>query len=153
MPATYSIIIQNQSGSHENYSIYAAVPEVSGVFDAAVTPAVIYSVLVPQGGRCEVEFSPEYAAIWGTYSAAPKPGVETSVGDSQSINLVALGPDGEISSQGSKLVLEFKEQQPRFESPITTEDGQAGTFKLATSTFQGSEAKDGKYMLADCFCD
>lgn len=145
MPSTYSIVIQNKSGSHENYSIYAAVPEVSGVFDIAASPSVIYSVLVPKGGRSEIELSLKYSAVWGTYSTSSNAGGQAIVRQSQPVDLVALGLDGNISTQGSKVALKVNdERQPQFASPITSDDGTAGSFKLVTSAFESAEAKESE---------
>ncbi|KAF5633856.1 uncharacterized protein FTJAE_7008 [Fusarium tjaetaba] len=91
----YTIRINNNTGSTQNYNLVADKPEVTGTSSSNVWTNV-YQVGegCPDGGQTEFEIWKTYYGIVGSWRGSPKEGTKVQVAQTRPVNLGTQSDDG-----------------------------------------------------------
>ncbi|KAF5707997.1 hypothetical protein FMUND_10862 [Fusarium mundagurra] len=91
----YTIRINNNTGSTQNYNLVADKPEVTGTSSSNVWTNV-YQVGegCPDGGQTEFEIWKTYYGIVGSWRGSPKEGTKVQIAQTRPVTLGTLSDDG-----------------------------------------------------------
>ncbi|KAG5751637.1 hypothetical protein H9Q70_005693 [Fusarium xylarioides] len=91
----YTICINNNTGSTQNYNLVADKPEVTGISNSNVWTNVYQSSDgCPDGGQTEFEIWKTYYGIVGSWRGSPKEGSKVQISQIKPMNLGSQSDDG-----------------------------------------------------------
>ncbi|KAG5801367.1 hypothetical protein H9Q74_007346 [Fusarium xylarioides] len=91
----YTIRINNNTGSTQNYNLVADKPEVTGISNSNVWTNVYQSSDgCPDGGQTELEIWKTYYGIVGSWRGSPKEGSKVQISQIKPVNLGSQSDDG-----------------------------------------------------------
>ena len=151
MPNTYTIIIQNNSGSNHDYALFTDKPIVSGTVGSQIFQNVFAIAATGKDQSATVQITRDFYAICGAANVSPAPGVVVNVAGTHKINLGAKASDGTVIG-GTSLPFNGDDGFAQFGPEISPSNGQANAFNIVTAnTFTLDEAKNStsNYVLID----
>ncbi|KAG7411464.1 hypothetical protein LZL87_013437 [Fusarium oxysporum] len=91
----YTIRINNNTGSTQNYNLVGEEPEVTGISNSDVWTNVYQSSEgCPDGGQTEFEIWKTYYGIVGSWRGSPKEGSKVQIAQIRPVNLGSQSDDG-----------------------------------------------------------
>ncbi|KAF5003952.1 hypothetical protein FDECE_9541 [Fusarium decemcellulare] len=90
----FTIIVNNRTGSPQNYNLFSEKPEISGVVKSNIWTNV-YQVAegTPDSATAEFEMWKNYYAIVGTWKGGQKAGAKVSITQTKAVSLGSKAPD------------------------------------------------------------
>ncbi|KAH7213097.1 hypothetical protein DER44DRAFT_882572 [Fusarium oxysporum] len=80
MANKYTIIINNKTGSSQNYNLFSEKPEITGVVKSNIWTNIYQTAQgTPDGASAEFEMWKSYYAIVGTWKGGEKTGAKVSI--------------------------------------------------------------------------
>lgn len=98
MSNKYTIIINNRTGSPQNYNLFSEKPEIVGVVKSSIW-SNIYQVAeaTPDGAIAQFEMWKRYYAIVGTWRGGEKAGAKVSITQTRGVTLgTKAGDDSDV---------------------------------------------------------
>lgn len=98
MPNKFTIVINNNTGSPQNYNLFSEKPEITGVVKSSIWTN-IYQVAqsTPDGATAEFEMWKNYFAIVGTWKGGEKAGAKVSIKQTKAVTLGTKQGDGTVT--------------------------------------------------------
>jgi hypothetical protein len=95
MPNTYTITINNNTGSPQNYNLFSEKPTVSGVVKSDIWTNVYQTAeSTPDGAQASFEMWKTYYAIVGTWKGGQKVGARVGITQTRQVTLGTTQGDG-----------------------------------------------------------
>ncbi|KAK1723555.1 hypothetical protein CaCOL14_001182 [Colletotrichum acutatum] len=143
----YSITVQNQSGSQQQYVLFNKPPMVSGRVQGQIWSNVFAHGNTPRGSRATFSVFSQYYAIVATSQGSPSTGVEIDVTSERDVILGSLKDDG-TAVPGTTLQLIVAKDAPQFSDTPLPNSSFSNAFEIQTGNdFTVAQAKQGNYLI------
>ncbi|WYZ35447.1 hypothetical protein EsH8_X_000094 [Colletotrichum jinshuiense] len=111
----YTIIINNKTGSSQNYNLFSEKPEITGVVKSSIWTNIYQTAQgTPDGATAEFEMWKNYFAIVGTWKGGEKAGSKVSITQTKPVTLgTKAGDDSDVP--GTTLTMITGSGAPSFE--------------------------------------
>jgi len=143
MPNTYSITVQNKSGSQQQYALFNKVPQVTGKVQEQIWSNVFATGSGAHDMSVGFSVTNETYAIVGMKKTHPSKKVIVSVAGSKPVTLGRTQADGQ-AVPGSTLKVIVNQTVPQFSTDALPDSSVPHAFSIQTGEFSNKEAKDSK---------
>ncbi|KAK2601683.1 hypothetical protein QQS21_004758 [Conoideocrella luteorostrata] len=97
MPNSYTIIINNKTGSPQNYNLFSEKPEITGVVKSNIWTNIYQTAdSTPDGAQASFEMWKSYYAIVGTWKGGQQAGAKVGITQTRPVTLGSESGDGSV---------------------------------------------------------
>ncbi|KAG4264812.1 hypothetical protein FPRO03_00096 [Fusarium proliferatum] len=128
----FTIVINNRSGSSQNYTLFTEKPEVTGISKSSIwTNAYQTADGTPDGATAEFELWKNYYAIVGKWKGGAKDGAKAFVSQAQPVTLGSTAGDGSLVS-GTTLSISVANGNASIDRATNNDTARSGAFEVDT---------------------
>ncbi|KAI3546931.1 hypothetical protein CABS01_01151 [Colletotrichum abscissum] len=148
MVNTYTININNQSGSVANYTLFTEVPQVTANVQPKLWSNVFASATAGRGQPTVFTVYKQFYAVLGNSHGTPASGVTVSVSDKRPVTLGHMDNISGKTVDGDTQLMISVNQIPEFDPDQPPNAGKTGAFAFKTDDrFDVSTAKSNNWII------
>ncbi|KAF4335670.1 hypothetical protein FBEOM_10470 [Fusarium beomiforme] len=133
MVRSYTIEINNNTGSPQNYALISEKPQVTGPHNSTVWSNVCQTaVYCPHEGNATFETNNSYFGIVGTWRGGAKDGASVTVTQSKEVTLGTVSADGSQNRGTSLRMVVMDGQSPSFDNSFAPPSAFVNAFQVDT---------------------
>ncbi|KAF5579707.1 hypothetical protein FPANT_9558 [Fusarium pseudoanthophilum] len=128
----FTIVINNRSGTSQNYILFTEKPEVTNISKSSIWTNVYQNADgVPDGATAEFEMWKNYYAIVGKWKGGPKDGAKASISQAQPVTLGSLAGD-DSQRPGTTLSISVANGNASIDRAPNNDGARTGAFEVGT---------------------
>jgi hypothetical protein len=145
----YTIRINNNTGSPQNYNLLSEKPEISGVSKSNVWTSVYQSnESCPDGATAEFEIWKSYYGIIGTWRGGARDGGRVTITQTKPVTLGSQSPDGSQNPGTTLNMVVVNGRVPSFDRALAEPSAFVNAFEIDTGNdFTLEMATDSEFSL------
>ncbi|TXC07847.1 hypothetical protein FocTR4_00002438 [Fusarium oxysporum f. sp. cubense] len=146
MANKYTIIINNKTGSSQNYNLFSEKPEITGVVKSNIWTNIYQTAQgTPDGASAEFEMWKSYYAIVSTWKGGEKTGAKVSITQTKPVTLGSKAAD-DTDIPGTTLNMIAGAGAPSFDKAPASSTAWNNSYEVDTGNdFTLEDATDRKY--------
>ncbi|KAG8671042.1 hypothetical protein FPOAC2_04358 [Fusarium poae] len=152
MPTTYTITIQNNSGSNQNYALFNEVPKLESSVSAKVWNNALRTARAGPNSSTTFNITSQFFAYIGSSSGVPgQDDVTVDVSSSNEVELGSTDLEGN-PKKGTTLKMDVVDMAPQFTGKVAA-GGKVGAFSIQTAAgnednqFTFNNARDNGWVI------